>query len=358
MNPLKSILATLFFAFIFNACSTSKKINALKPAPSNDAPMVVKTKTSFINMPLEITLKEIENQLNKTLTGNIYVDSDLKDDNAEMKITKTAPIRLIQKNNKIQTVLPLKIWSRFKYGSDYLGLNDIREINLNGTITLLSDVRLSNWELSTNSKIESFEWSESPSITVSGKNVPITYIINPALSMFKSHIAKEIDKAIKNSCNFKPMILDVLKGMSNPILTDEQYQAWFQLIPIEVYVTDAVLDKNKINMDLGLKCNMQTMIGSKPKNTFDKKTIQFKAVTDIPDKVTANVAAISTYEYASKIISSNFQGKEFTSGKRKIMVQKVDLWQKDGKIIVALNMAGSLDGTIYLSGVPNYNPET
>lgn len=358
MPSIKQTLYIVFASFLFNSCSTTQKIEALKPLPSDDTPMVYNSKTSFVNMPLQISLKEIENQLNKTLSGEIYNDSNLEDDKTEMKITKTAPIRLIEKNGKIETVMPLKIWSRFKYGTDFMGLNDTREINLNGTITMISDVKLSNWKMSTTSKIEDFEWLESPSIMVAGKNVPITYIINPTLSIFKSKIAKKIDDAIQNSCDFKPYVLDVLEKISTPFLTSEQYQTWFKLMPIEVYVTDTVLGKSEINMDLGLKCSMQTMVGLKPKNTFDRDNIQFKAVTKVPEKLTANIAAISTYESASRIISSNFKGKEFASGSRKIVVQNVSLWQKDSKIIIALDMTGSINGTIYLSGIPNYNSVT
>ena len=358
MSFLKSTLCIILLAAVCSSCSTTQKIEALKPLPTDDAPMVYNTKTSFVNMPLEITLKEIENQLNKTLNGQIYDDSNLDDDKTEMKIWKTAPIKLVEKNGKIQTVIALKIWAKFKYGTDFMGLNDTREINLNGVFTLLSDVRLSNWKLSTNSKIEDFNWSESPSIVVAGRNVPITYIINPTLSIFKSRMAKKVDEAIENSCDFKPYVLDVLEKMSTPFLTSEQYQAWFKLIPVEVYVTDAVLEKNEIKMDMGLKCNMQTMVGLKPKSSFDRSAIDFKAVTRIPDKVTANVAAISTYESASQLISANFKGKEFAAGSRKITVQNVGMWQRDGKIIIALDMTGSINGTIYLSGIPNYNAVT
>ncbi|WP_293894861.1 DUF4403 family protein [Flavobacterium sp.] len=358
MATFRVTLFVLFLSQFFNSCSTTQKIEALKPLPSDDTPMVYNTKTSFVNMPLEISLTEIENQLNKTLNGQIYDDSNLDDDKTEMKITKTAPIRLVMKNGKIQTTLPLKIWSRFKYGTDFMGLNDTREINLNGTITLISDVKLSNWKMSTTSKIDDFEWSESPTIIVAGKNVPITYIINPTLSIFKSKIAKKIDDAIEKSCDFKPYVLDVLEKMSTPFLTSEQYQTWFKLIPLEVYVTDAVLGKSQINMDLGLKCNMQTMVGLKPKNSFDRDAVQFKAVAKIPEKLTANIAAISTYESASRIISNNFKGKEFAAGSRKIVVQNVSLWQKDSKIIIGLDMTGSINGTIYLSGSPNYNAVT
>lgn len=354
-----SLLLCLFLALVvLNSCSTAQKIETLKPLPSDNSPMVYKSSTSFVSMPLEISLKEIEHQLNKTLNGQIYDDSNLQDDNTEMKIWKTAPIKIIEKNGKIQTTLPLKIWSKFKYGTNFMGLNDTKEINLNGTITLISDVKLSNFKMNTVSKIEDFEWSESPTITVAGKNVPITYIINPTLSIFKSKMAKKIDEAINETSDFKPYVLDVLEKMSTPFQTSEQYQTWFKLIPIEVYVTDAILNKTKINMNLGLKCNMETMVGMQPKNTFDRTKIAFKPVVNVPDKVTANIAAISTYDSASKIITANFKGKEFASGNRKIVVQNVSLWQKDGKIIIALDMSGTINGTIYLSGIPNYNSIT
>lgn len=348
------------FALIFlvSSCGTTSKIDALKPLPSDDSPMVYKSTTSFVSMPLEISLKEIEKQLNKKLTGLIYEDNDMKGDKQEMKIWKTADIKITEKNGKIQALLPLKVWAKFKYGTDFMGLNDSREVNLNGTITLLSDAKMSNLKLTTSSKIDDYVWSESPTIVVAGKNVPITYVINPMLSLSKSKISKMIDDAINDLPDFKPMVLDVLQTMSTPFLTSDLYQTWFRMEPIEVYVTDATLDKSKITMDLGLKCNMLTMVGQEPKNTFDRAAVVFKSVTKVPDKITANVAAISTYESASRIITKNFRGQEFASGSRKIVVNEVNLWQKDGKIIIQLLMSGSLNGTIYLAGIPKYKADT
>ncbi len=320
--------------------------------------MVYKTTTSFVSMPMEVSLNEIEIQLNKSLSGLIYEDTNLLDDETEMKIWKTGTIKLTEKNGKIESVLPLKIWSKIKYGTNFMGLNDTREINLNGTIILESVAKLSNWKMNTTSKIVDFEWSESPTILVAGKKIPITYIINPTLSIFKSKVAKKIDEAIEKSCDFKPYVLDVLEKMSTPFQTSQEYETWFKLNPMEVYVTDAVLQKSKIFMDLGLKCTMQTMVGQTPKNTFTRENISFKPVSKVPDKTVATVAAISTYSSASRIITKNFQGQEFSSGKRKIVVQKVDLWSKEGKMIVALDMTGSIEGTIYLSGIPNYNSVT
>ena len=352
------VLISLILLSALFSCSSTNNIATIKPEPSQNTPMAYKTTTSFVSMPMEVSLKEIENQLNKALTGLIYEDNNLDDDKTEMKIWKTGTIKLIEKDGKIQSVLPLKIWSKIKYGTEFMGLNDTREIDLNGTITLLSTAKLSNWKMNTSSVIEDFEWSESPTILVAGKKVPITYIINPTLSIFKSKVAKKIDDAIEKSCDFKPYVLNVLETLGTPFKTSEQYETWFKMNPIEVYVTDAQLQKSKIKMNLGLKCTMLTMVGQEPKNVFDKESVTFKPVATVPDKTTATVAAISTYESASRIITKNFQGKEFASGSRKITVQKVDLWSKDGKMIIALDMTGSINGSIYLSGIPNYNSVT
>lgn len=340
------------------SCSTSKKIEALKPEPSNNAPIVYSNKTSLISMPMEVSLKEVEYHLNKNVKGLIYADTILNDDKTEMKIWKTSDIKLAEKNGEIVSVIPLKIWARIKYGTEFMGLNDTREINLSGNITLSSKANFANWKLNTTSKIEDFEWSESPSILIAGKNVPITYIINPTLAIFKGKIAKMIDDAINKKCDFKPQVMQVLETLSTPFMANETYETWFKLVPNEMYSTNAVLSNSKITMNLGLKCQMQTLIGQKPKSGFDKTKIVSKAVAKIPSDFNASVAAVSTYESASRIMTKNFMGQEFGSGKRKITVQKVTLWYKDGKMIIALDILGSVNGTIYLAGIPKYNSET
>lgn len=358
MRLIFSILVIITVIFTFASCSTVKKIEALKPVPSDDSPMVYKTKTSFIAMPVEITLSDIQKQLNNNLKGLIYEDDDIEDDNTKMKIWKTDAIVLEEKNSVIISQIPLKILVTIKYGTEFLGLNDTKSIYLNGVVTLKSKTHLTNWKLTTSSTIEKFEWNESPSIIIAGKVTPVTYIINPTLSIFKSEIAKQIDSAIDDTCDFKPLVLDALEKISTPFLVNDSYETWFKLQPIELYDTAATLKDSKITLQMGLKCNMQTMVGKQPVSTFHKERIILKPVSRMPERISASIAAVSTYKSASNIITKNFQGETFTSGSRAVTVQKVDLWHKDGKLIIALDLTGSLNGTIYLSGIPNYNSLT
>ncbi|MBF00080.1 DUF4403 family protein [Flavobacterium coralii] len=357
---LKLFAVAALASALLVSCSSAKKIEALKPEPGNDKPVAVETTTSFINLPVTIAIADVETQVNKLLNGLVYEDKKIEDDNIAMKVWKTAPIKFSEQNGKLQTVVPIKITANVRYGTSALGMNlyDTREVNMNGVITFNSKIGLSNWKITTATTIESLEWKESPSVTIGSKQVSITYLINPAVKLFKKQIEDELDKAMSKSMDFKPQVLDALQQVSTPILANEQYETWFMVTPNELYVTDAVLSKKQITMDMGMKCSMQTWVGEKPANNFKKENVVLKAVSKMPDKITATVAAVSTYESASKLITKNFQGQEFGSGKRKVTVQNVNLWSKDSKMIIALDLTGSINGTIYLSGYPSYNAVT
>lgn len=360
MNKFIAKFAVTLSLLAFFGCSTTSQIAALKPEPNDASPIVYENSTSFISLPIEIKLKDIENQTNKLLNGLIYEDNDIEDDDITMKVWKLGAIKISNEKGKIKTVLPLKITVNYRYGINKMGIKlyDTREINMNGVVTLLSNVGLTNWKMNTDTMLQSLEWNESPTINIAGKSVAITYLINPAVRLFKSKIENNLDDAIKKSMDFKPNVLDALEKICTPFQMSETFDSWLRIVPLELYTTEAKMQKEVITLDMGLKCNMQTMVGQQPKNNLDRDKIVLKPVSKMPDRISANIAAVSTYQDASRIMTKNFQGQEFGSGSKKVKVQKVDIWQKDNKMIIALDLLGSLNGTIYLSGFPQYNDTT
>lgn len=359
-----SILLVILFIVSISGCSTSQKIATLKPEPDDAIPLVYENVPSFINLPISVKLKDIENQTNALLNGLIYEDNNIEDDDIEMKVWKLAPITIVNDHGssgeRIKTILPLKAIVKYRIGTKKLGISlyDTREFNLNGVVTLLSDVSLTNWKLNTTTELKSLDWNESPTMTVFGKNVPVTYLINPGVKLFKSKIEKKIDAAIEKSMDFKPNVLAALEKICTPFQMSDVYQSWLRIVPIEIYSTNAKLKNDTFLLEMGMKCYMETLIGSKPEPKFDATKIILKSVTKIPQEITANIVAVSTYQEASKIMTKNFSGQEFGSGSNKIKVQNVAIWQKKGKMIIALDVLGSVNGTIYLAGFPQYNEQT
>ncbi len=360
LKTLSKITALVMLTLFSGCATTTSKIAALKPEPDDATPLVYENTTSFINLPVSVKLKDIENKTNTLLNGLIYEDTNIEDDNIEMKIWKLAPISIANENEKLKTVLPLKATIKYRIGTKTLGvaLYNTKEFNLNGTVTLVSDVALTNWKLGTKTELKSLDWNESPTMTVFGKNVPVTYLINPAVKLFRSKIEKQIDAAIEKSMDFKPNVLAALDKICTPFLMNETYQSWLRIVPLEIYSTTAKLKNDTFLLEMGMKATMETLIGKKPESKFDATKIILKPVAKIPNQITANITAVSTYEEATKIMTKNFSGQEFGSGGKKVTVQKVDIWHKNGKMVIALELLGTVNGTIYLTGLPQYDPQT
>lgn len=364
MLKSSSRLIILFCIILTTSCSTTNKIATLKPEPDDAIPLIYENTPSFINLPISVKLKDIENQTNAQLNGLIYEDTTIDDDDIEMKVWKLAPITI--KNDhatigqKITTVLPLKAIVKYRIGTKKMGveLYNVKEFNLDGMVTLVSEVSLTNWKLNTKTELKSLEWNESPTMTVFGKNVPVTYLVNPAISLFKSKIEKKIDDAIAKSMDFKPNVLAALEKICAPFQLSETYQSWLRIVPIEIYSTTAKLKKDTFVLDMGIKCTMETLIGKQPESKFNASKIALKAVSKIPQDITANIVAVSTYQEASKLMTKNFSGQVFGSGSKSVKVQNVAIWHKNGKMIIALDVLGSVNGTIYLAGFPQYNDKT
>lgn len=359
MNRYLLVVSLCLLGFLLDSCSSTQKIELMKPEPDEALPIKYPITSSYISFPVNLSVKDIETQTNKSLNGLIYEDANLEDDKTEMKIWKSAPIQISEENNKLKTIVPLKIWAKVKYGTDALGMNlyDIREFNLNGSITLLSDVKMNNWKVTTITSLENIDWQESPTISIAGKQVYITYLVNPTIKIFKSKIERKIDESLNKTLDFKSNMLDLMQKVSIPIEMSQTYQSWLKVTPQELYATEAQLKSNSVNLTVGLKCLMESSIGIKPKSNFDKNKIILKTTSNLPDRVVANITAVSTYQDASRIMTQNFKGQVFGSGKRKVTVQNVQIWHKQGKMIIALDMTGSLNGKIYLSGFPKFDAE-
>jgi hypothetical protein len=364
MSKPASFLLFAFTFMLFLSCSPSQKITSLKPEPDDASPLVYENTPSFITLPITVKLKDIENQTNALLNGLIYEDNDIEDDDIEMRVWKLAPITIENTNEKlgdrIKTTLPLKVLVKYRIGTKTLGTEfyKTQEFNLNGVVKLTSDVSLTNWKLNTKTELSSLDWNESPTATVFGKNIPVTYLINPAIKLFKSKIERKIDEAVGKSMDFQPNVLTALEKICMPFKMNEDYESWLRIVPLEIYTTASKLKKDQFSLQMGMKCNIETLIGQQPESKFDLNKIILKLVTKIPNQITANIVAVSTYNDASKIIKKNFAGQEFESAGKKVKVQDVAIWHKNGKMVIALDLSGSVNGKIYLSGFPQYNDKS
>ena len=94
LQSIFKICGIVLLSICIQNCGTTNKIQAIKPEAVSKSNIAYLTKTSYVGMPVEIKIKDIQKALNQNLVGLIYHDSILADDDIEMKIWKQSNIEL------------------------------------------------------------------------------------------------------------------------------------------------------------------------------------------------------------------------------------------------------------------------
>jgi hypothetical protein len=99
----------VFSALALSLFSCKTQFNADRPKEEYIAPKVEKT-LSNIGLSIDMDIPSLEKSLNNSLTGLIYEDNNLADDNMLIKVWKTKDFHFTVVGNKINYSVPLKIW--------------------------------------------------------------------------------------------------------------------------------------------------------------------------------------------------------------------------------------------------------
>jgi hypothetical protein len=62
-----------------------------------------------------------------------------------------------------------------------------------------------------------------------------------------------------------------LRKVCEPFQMNESYESWLRIIPLEIYSTTAKIKGDQFSLQMGMKCNIETLIGNKPESKFDIK---------------------------------------------------------------------------------------
>jgi hypothetical protein len=57
-------------------------------------------------------------------------------------------------------------------------------------------------------------------------------------------------------------------------------------------------------------------------------------------------------------MKKNFAGQNSVRSKKSKKVKDVAIWHKNSKIVIALDLLGTVNGKIYLTGFPQYDDKT
>ncbi|MCX6247329.1 MAG: DUF4403 family protein [Bacteroidetes bacterium] len=357
----RNFLLSSFFILLFTGCSVLK----IQRPPESYEEVKITPPVSFISIPVEADLKKMENLLNKQFRGLIYADTSFDNndkDDLMVKAWKSAEIRLTIQGNLLYYSVPLSVWIRKKFSIGAFGfdVSDSREVT--GSIILKFHTRVvlqKDWTLSALTTSDGYEWVTTPTLQLApGISIPLPFISDLLLASNQKNINSQIDKAFQSALNLKASFQPVWNSLQVPFKLSDEYPLWAKITPLEISTVPLQGSSNVIHHTLGIKAYTELFYGSEPAYQVNETIPDLKITSRLDNDFNISLALDVPINEINEIASKQLVGYKYREGKYLVEVRDVFLFGSGDKLVVALNIDGSIQGTIYLSGKPYYDRDS
>ena len=341
-------------AFYFSGCSSTSSI----PKPTEGyKPIEYSSTTSVISVPVAISERVLNAKINEEISGLLYEDNDMDDDNLMVKVWKVQPIQVQLNGLSIDYRVPLKLW--VKGGVTKLGITVAKDVELQIALKYRTAIGVTpDWNVTSKTASTGYEWISNPSVSLVGFKVPVKAIADKVVNSLQGKVCSEIDGQIAKQFNLKAMMSEAWQQIQRPILIDRSYNVWLKLTPTEITATPFATRNGIITSALGVKSQTEVLVSpTAPAYNATVKLPNFRIVQKPDSYFSFNILSDIPYTEAEQLAIKEVQGRTFEAGNKKVTVNSLQLYGSNGKVVVGVNLTGSFNGTVYFAGVPVYNKE-
>ena len=170
--------ATFLVLLLLIACKTKQPVVLDNPILKK----IDEKQISSIYIPIKLAKQDLEKTINERIGEVIFDDDNLNGDNISVKASRRDSIKISLRDSTILYTVPLHIWVKKKIAL-------IGNTEAEGALVLqfATNYRLNeDWTIQTQTKIEDYEWTETPKINVLGANIPVAAIADRILYPVKN----------------------------------------------------------------------------------------------------------------------------------------------------------------------------
>ena len=323
-----------------------------------------KPEASSISVPVEIELAQINKLVNNSLKGLLYEDNSLENnggDNVMLKVYKQEDITIAALGDLISYRVPLKIWLKGGFKTEKLGISmsHYEETEFAIALNFTTKVGLNaSYGINTQTSIKSYDWIQKPSLKWGPFEIPLNHVVDILIKTQQDKLTPIIDEQAQKAVNLKKYVDDAWKTLQKPIEVSKEYKTSLKITPSEIFMTQINGQSGKLNSTIGIKALTEVVVGDAP-TASNVPLPNLKLVKAASNVFSIVMAADLTYAAAKDLAKSSLLNKTFVfDGKKSVTITDFDLYPSNDKIVVKVDMIGSLKGTVYLSGVPKYDAAT
>lgn len=335
-----------FALFLLFSCKTKQPL--LMSEAVNTAEK--KARLSSFYIPVLLSKTDLEATLNRQIDGPLF-DDKITEGSLQITITKVDTIRIELKDSTILYKVPLHILVKKNlFVGDVAAEGDIA-LNFRTNFNLKED-----WSVQTATEIVNYEWIKEPKAKILGFNVPVKSVAERVLDSSKKRVTDLIDQQVKENFALKAYAAQAWTLLQNPILISEEYNSRFKFTPTGLAIAPFQTEKDTIVSTLYVQGSTEVGVGDDI--DFHKNTpllpLQLKSFGR-NDKVDIKLVSEIPFKEAEKVALKNFKGETYGFGKKKVVVEDIQLTKDGSVLLIRAKTKGDYTGWLSLKGTPAYN---
>jgi hypothetical protein len=343
-----SLIALFFFAATFSAHADDKALTAEKPAAEAFRTALNK-ETSVLSVPIEISTDDLAKMLNLAIRKELYKGST-QTKGLSTDVVRNGAITISAADNFLNITLPVAV--TFSYS-----MFETKALSLNLKFRVTAGVT-PDWRLHTDIRYAGMSGLISEEIGVGPLSFKprsiIEGITQPVQKLFSDMVAQKVNEQLQ----LKAQIAKVWNRAQTPILLDKNYKTWLKLTPMEVMLYPLNARNNRVKLSVGISTFAEIIVGPEPPAPPARPLPNLKLINTFDKTFRIALNADIFYKDLNAIAAPLLLNKPFDSDGKSVVIKSFDLYGNGDKIVVKLEMQGSLDGVIYLTARPSFNPKT
>lgn len=345
----------LVLALLLGVYTSCTRIQGMQPAEAYAYPDFT-PKQSQVQIPIEVSLKEIQTVANKYITGVLYNDNNLSDDGRMLKVWKHSAISVSMVGDELHYRVPIGFWFKGGFDETLFGVRLTSTTTSQGALALKYKTRLGmgpDWSIRLLTRPDGYEWIEKP--TVSG--LPADRLMGLVLEAAQDDAAATLDAEVLKAGNFKPYVQQAWDLMQAPIQVCDTPSTWFRMEPSTLAMVKPFGKNGVLYSGLHLSGTAITSLGAKPE-TGHRPLPPMLWATEGPGQFEVQLVTDLPYAELTQIARNQLVGQTYTmdeKGKKYIKITDVRVYPNRQFLVTEVSMVGKVSGTIYVQGIPAFD---
>ncbi|GGK76753.1 hypothetical protein GCM10011405_25730 [Rufibacter glacialis] len=329
---------------------------------------------STITLPVSLPVSVLETRLNQELTGVLYQDNNLEDDDLMVKVTKLGAIRLRTEFSKLYMEVPLRIWAkgRWQWNACELckKLQKTEETEFDVTVRTESRMQILPGYTLKSYTTGDFIWgNRKPTLSLGPLHLNLAPFIEPRLKAQLAPMLQLLDQELQKRVPLQTYLGQAWQQLQVPVQLNSQYNTWLSIEPQAVRLAPLELQQDRLRLQIGIDALVKVVSGQKPALSQGAALPEFTPTRSLPPVAQLHVASDISYAYLTQVLQKEVKNQtfRFEEGKHQLTVHDVALTGRGTQLLLDLNVSGStkaafltkkFEGNVRLQATPYYDSES